>query len=67
MQTVPARAVRDGSGRPGVWVKQAVQGAVVAKLAPSSGALDDLLKPALGAVSGDPRVEQVRALNPGTL
>ena len=53
----------EGAGRPGVWTKDVVEGVVVATLAPPSGSLASLLRPATSLIV-DSRLEEVRRLNP---
>ena len=53
----------EGAGCPGVWTKDVVDGVVVATLAPPSGPLHALLRPAI-AIQPDPRVDGIRHRNP---
>ena len=51
-------------GLPGLWLMEVVDGAVVARLAPSSGRLGEILRPA-SHIDPDPMVAACRAANPG--
>jgi hypothetical protein len=51
-----------GKGKPGIWLKQVVDGAVQSTLVPASGKVCDILKPAQEIVD-DPRVATCRAEN----
>ncbi len=53
----------DGSGTPGLWVLDVVDGVVQRTLAPAQGQLSDLLRPA-GEIVVDPRADAVRGKNP---
>eukprot|EP00927_Polykrikos_kofoidii_P072277 TRINITY_DN68411_c0_g1_i1.p1 TRINITY_DN68411_c0_g1~~TRINITY_DN68411_c0_g1_i1.p1 ORF type:complete len:359 (-),score=65.35 TRINITY_DN68411_c0_g1_i1:185-1261(-) len=65
----PGSVLADGafsperSGRPGIWLKEVVDGVVVGRPVPAEGRLSDLLKVADGLVD-DPRVESCRNANP---
>lgn len=51
------------AGKPGIFVKDVVAGVVQVSLAPSSGLLSDLFKPATAMVE-DPNVASERIANP---
>ena len=51
-----------GKGRPGIWLKQVVDGSVKKTLVPASGKVCDILRPATKIVD-DPRVEVCRTEN----
>ena len=55
--------VSDGTGSPGIWIKEVVDGAVVATLLPRTGPLTELLQPAT-EVAEDPRIPGLRLANP---
>jgi dipeptidase E len=55
--------VTDGAGRPGVWMLDVVDGAVEMRLAPDSGLVSDLLRPA-ELITQDPRLAFYRRQNP---
>ncbi len=57
------RFVSDGSGIPGLWLKEVSDGSVVTWLAPRHGSLHDILRPAR-SIEPDPLVEVCRAQNP---
>jgi len=56
------RFVDDGTGVPGLWVRQVVDGVVSSRLAPPEGRLEDIVRPA-SAIVPDPLVEACRAEN----
>lgn len=51
-----------GAGKPGIWLKEVVDGAVRATVVPAEGKVCDLLKPAT-AIVDDPRVAVCRTEN----
>ena len=55
--------VSDGTGTPGVWMKEVCNGVGVTKLVPAQGLLSDLLKAAT-EITPDPRLPALRAANP---
>ena len=57
------RFVSDGSGAPALWIHEVVAGAVTVTVAPRTGWLEELLRPARSIV-GDPLVDVCRAQNP---
>lgn len=65
----PGSVAADGNfsasreGRPGMWVKEVVDGAVKSTLVPEEGRLSDILRPAT-AITQDPAVEDCRRANP---
>lgn len=58
--------VSDGSGSPGLWLHEVIDGAVSITLAPSRGPLDAILRPARATVA-DTRIRTARAENPAPL
>jgi dipeptidase E len=54
--------VADGTGRPGLWLHEVVDGAVEVQLAPAQGRLADILRPARETVD-DPHITAARAEN----
>ena len=58
----PAGFVSDGSGRPGLWLHEVVDGAVESELAPRQGRLAEILRPAR-AVVDDPHLPSAREEN----
>ena len=56
--------VTDGSGNPGIWIKEVVNGRVVQRVCPPSGKLTDLLRPATYIVEDEDALEQCRLENP---
>jgi dipeptidase E len=61
--SVDGSFVSDGSGTPGVWVKEVQDGAVQTTLLPRTGAVASLLRAAQEVVD-DPRVPGLRLANP---
>lgn len=57
------RFVDDGSGSPGVWLKEVKDGVVVSTLLPLRGAVEGLLRQAK-EVDEDPRIPALRLANP---
>ena len=55
--------VSDGSGSPGVWLKEVTNGEVQSTLLPRSGLVSSLLRPAKEIIQ-DPRVSELRLANP---
>jgi dipeptidase E len=53
----------DGTGSPAIWTKDVVDGKLKVVLAPSTGKLADLLRPATEIVQ-DPRIDVLRKINP---
>jgi hypothetical protein len=51
-----------GKGKPGIWLKQVVDGSVQTTLVPASGKVSDILRQATELVD-DPRVKTCRAEN----
>ena len=51
-----------GKGKPGIWLKQVVDGSVKTTLVPASGKVSDILRQATEIVD-DPRVTACRAAN----
>mmetsp|Transcript_25580 Transcript_25580/g.41983 ORF Transcript_25580/g.41983 Transcript_25580/m.41983 type:complete len:461 (+) Transcript_25580:117-1499(+) len=56
--------VEDGSGDPGVWIKQAVNGKVVSRVCPPRGQLKDILRVASTIVEDEEATRQCRMANP---
>ena len=54
----------DGSGVPGVWIKEVVNGKVERRLCPSQGNVSDLLRPATEIVEEIELMDQCRSENP---
>lgn len=57
----------DGTGVPGVWLKQVKQGKVVAKVLPAFGKLSDILRPAESIVEDHDALARCRRENPDIL
>ena len=55
---------KDGSGQPGVWIKNVVDGKVVQRLCPPKGKVADLLRPAEYVVNDEEALERCRRENP---
>jgi dipeptidase E len=55
--------VSDGTGRPGVWLKEAQAGVVKSTLLPQAGSVSSLLRVAQHIVE-DPRIPALRRENP---
>jgi dipeptidase E len=53
----------ENKGRPGMWRKWVEGGVIQSELVPSSGAIENLIKPARAVVE-DPRLPTLRAQNP---
>jgi hypothetical protein len=72
LEGLPGSVLPDGSwsetqsGAPGVWLKHAEGGKVLAKLCPPSGALTSILRVASSIVP-DPHLAQMRLDNPSPL
>lgn len=57
--------VSDGSGRPGIWIKEVVGGKVQHRVCPVQGLTKDLLRrPTIEIVNDDDALDQCRADNP---
>jgi hypothetical protein len=54
----------DGSGVPGVWIKEVVDGKVERTLCPSEGLVSDLLRPATEIIEDIELMDQCRRENP---
>ena len=56
--------VRDGSGKPGVWIKEVINGKVESRLCPREGRVVDLFLPATEIVEDIEMMNQCRRENP---
>ena len=72
LEGLPGSVLPDGgwsetqAGAPGVWLKHAEGGKVVAELCPPRGALTSILRVA-GSIVQDPHLTQMRLDNPSPL